>query len=248
MSSLDNRVAVVTGAGRGIGECIAMSLAAEGARVAVISRTETNAQKSAGAINAIHPDKARAYAFDVADFNACQEAGKTISADLGPVDIVVNNAGITRDGLFLRMKEEDWDAVINANLKGAFNIIKAFQKNLLKSEAGRIINISSVIGLIGNAGQTNYAASKAGLIGLTKSLAREFASRQVTANCIAPGFIVTDMTEELSQDVQDQIKAKIPLACFGDVRDIAGAVAFLAGPGGRYITGQVLTIDGGMVM
>jgi len=248
MSPLENQVAVVTGAGRGIGECIAMTLAAQGAKVAVISRTEANAAKSAEAINAIHPNKAHAYALDVGDFNACQQIGKTISTELGPVDIVVNNAGITRDGLFMRMKEEDWDAVIAANLKGAFNIIKAFQKNLLKSQAGRIINISSVCALTGNAGQTNYAASKAGLIGFTKSLAREFAPRKVTANCVAPGFIVTDMTGKLTQGIQDQVKTQIPLGEFGAVEDIAAAVAFLAGSSGRYITGQVLTVDGGMVM
>ncbi len=220
-----------------------------GANVAVVSRTEANSAKVAAALEAIRPGSARPYALDVADFAACQEAGKQIAADFGDsVDIVINNAGVTRDGLFLRMKEEDWDTVIDTNLKGAFNVVKAFQKQLLRSKAGRIINISSVIGLIGNAGQSNYAASKAGLIGLTKSLAREFAPRGVTANCIAPGFIVTDMTSELKDDIQNAIKAKIPLGSFGQPEDIAAAALYLAADSGRFVTGQVLTVDGGMVM
>jgi 3-oxoacyl-[acyl-carrier protein] reductase len=148
----------------------------------------------------------------------------------------------------LRMSEEEWDLVLNTNLKGAFNTVKAFQRSLLKSKAGRIINIASVIGLMGNAGQANYAASKAGLIGFTKSLAREFASRGVTANAVAPGFIVTDMTDVLSNEMKEGIRGKVPLGGFGEVEDIAAAVAYLAGPGGRYVTGQVLTVDGGMVM
>lgn len=249
MSNLAGRNAVITGAGRGIGEAMARAFAEAGANVAVVSRTEVNSAKVAAALDAIRPGCARPYALDVADFAACQETGKRIAADFGEsVDIVVNNAGVTRDGLFIRMKEEDWDTVLDTNLKGAFNMVKAFQKQLLRSKAGRIINISSVIGLIGNAGQSNYAASKAGLIGLTKSLAREFAPRGITANCIAPGFIVTDMTNELNEDIQNAIKAKIPLGCFGQIEDIAAAALYLAADSGRFVTGQVLTVDGGMVM
>ena len=176
------------------------------------------------------------------------EVGKNVLSDFGKVDVLVNNAGVTRDNLMLRMSEEEWDLVINTNLKGAFNTVKAFQRSLLKQSGARIINISSVIGLIGNAGQANYAASKAGLIGLTKSLAREFASRAVTVNAIAPGFIVTDMTDALSEELRDSIKAKVPLGSLGEVDDVAAAVEYLAGESGRYVTGQVLTVDGGMVI
>ncbi|QQL44361.1 3-oxoacyl-[acyl-carrier-protein] reductase [Sulfuriroseicoccus oceanibius] len=248
MQCLKDRIAVVTGAGRGIGETIARTLAAAGAKVAVVSRTEANSAKVADAINAEFPGAAKPYAVDVADFAATQEAGKQILADFGGIDIIVNNAGITRDGLFLRMKEDDWDTVLDVNLKGAFNTVKAFSKQILRSKAGRIINISSVIGLMGNAGQTNYAASKAGLIGMNKSLAREFASRGVTANTICPGFIVTDMTDELTEDMQNQIKSGIPLASFGQTEDIANTVRFLASDEARYITGQTIAVDGGMTM
>jgi 3-oxoacyl-[acyl-carrier protein] reductase len=248
MSRLSSRIAVVTGAGRGIGKAIAERFAAEGAKVAVVSRTETNAEAAAVAINALYPGAAKAYAVDVADSAGTLEMGKKIIADFGGVDILVNNAGITRDGLVLRMSEEDWDSVLDANLKGAFNMLKAVQRPILKSKFGRIINISSVIGLIGNAGQANYAASKAGLIGLSKSLAREFAGRAVTVNAIAPGFIVTDMTHELNDQQKDAILKGIPLGSFGEAVDIANAAAFLASDEARYITGQVLTVDGGMVM
>ena len=185
---------------------------------------------------------------DVSNHDAMIDAGKSVLEDFGKVDILINNAGVTRDNLMLRMTEEEWDVVLNTNLKGAFNSVKAFQRSLLKQGGARIINISSVIGLIGNAGQANYAASKAGLIGLTKSLAREFASRSVTVNAIAPGFIVTDMTDALSDELKDGIKSKIPLGELGEVDDISNAVEYLAGSGGKYITGQVLTVDGGMVI
>ncbi len=248
MKKLEGRIAIVTGAGRGIGKAIAERFAAEGAKVAVISRTETNSQNAADAINTAHPGAAKAYAVDIADHAAVVELGKRIVADLGGADILVNNAGVTRDGLALRMSDEDWDTVLDTNLKGAFNAVKAFQRNILKSKFGRIINISSVIGLIGNAGQCNYAASKAGLLGFTKSLAREFAGRAITVNAIAPGFIVTDMTNELNEQQKEGVLKQIPLSSFGEAADIANAAAFLASDEARYITGQTLAVDGGMVM
>jgi 3-oxoacyl-[acyl-carrier protein] reductase len=239
---------VVTGGGRGIGKAVALSFAAEGAKVAVVSRTEANAQSVADLINAEHPGAARAYAVDVADSVATGEMGKQVLADFGHVDILVNNAGVTRDGLLLRMSDEDWDVVLNTNLKGAFNLVKAFQRSLLKRGGARIINVASVIGLIGNAGQANYAASKAGLIGFTKSVAREFAGRSVTVNAIAPGFIETDMTDVLNDQLKEGVLSKIPLGSFGQAQDIAAAALFLASEDSRYITGQVLAVDGGMVM
>jgi 3-oxoacyl-[acyl-carrier protein] reductase len=248
MGKLQDKVAVVTGAGRGIGKAIAEKFAAEGAKVAIISRTEANSQAAAEAINAAHPGAAKGYALDVANGAAALELGKTILADFDHVDILVNNAGVTKDGLLLRMSEEDWDFVIDTNLKGAFNMVKAFQRSILKQKGARIINVASVIGLIGNAGQANYAASKAGLIGFTKSLAREFAGRGVTANVIAPGFIATDMTGVLDEKVKAAVLEKIPLGDFGQGEDIAAAALFLASPEARYITGQVLAVDGGMVM
>ncbi|MEP6776973.1 MAG: 3-oxoacyl-[acyl-carrier-protein] reductase [Chthoniobacterales bacterium] len=244
----ENKVAVVTGSGRGIGHAIALRLATEGARVASVSRTEANAKKTADEINETRPDSAKAYAVDVADHAAVQEVGARILADFGGVDILVNNAGVTRDGLSMRMSLDDWDTVINTNLKGAFNFVQALQRTMIKQRSGRIINISSVIGLIGNAGQSNYAASKAGLIGFTKSLARELASRGITVNAVAPGLIETDMTAVLSDDVRKAILGKVPLAKLGEPADIAVAVAFLASTEAKYITGQVLTVDGGMVM
>lgn len=248
MRMFTDRVVVVTGAGRGIGKEIAKAFVERGAKVAVASRTEANSQATAEELNALGKGEAKGYAVDIADFEATQEFGKQVVADLGPVEILVNNAGVTRDGLALRMSEEDWDTVLDTNLKGAFNAVKAFQRNLLKADGARIINISSVIGLTGNAGQANYAASKAGLIGFTKALAKEFASRKVCVNAVAPGFIVTDMTGELTEEVQEQVKGEIPLGFFGETSDIAHAVLYLAGPEARYITGQVLTVDGGMVM
>ncbi|MDF1825588.1 MAG: 3-oxoacyl-[acyl-carrier-protein] reductase [Verrucomicrobiales bacterium] len=248
MSEFKDRVVVVTGSGRGIGKEIAKRFVEAGAKVAVASRTEANSQAAAEEMNAVGPGEARGYAVDIADYESTIAFGKQVVGDLGPVSILVNNAGVTRDGLALRMSEEDWDTVLDTNLKGAFNAVKAFQRGLLKSDGGRIINISSVIGLMGNAGQSNYAASKAGLIGYTKALAKEFSARQVCVNAVAPGFIVTDMTDELTEEIQEAIKKDIPLGTFGETDDIANAVLFLAGGGARYITGQVLTVDGGMVM
>jgi 3-oxoacyl-[acyl-carrier protein] reductase len=244
----ENQVAIVTGAGRGIGHAIALRLAREGARVASVSRTEANAQKTADEINAARADAAKAYAVDVSDHPSVSEVGSRILADFGRVDILVNNAGVTRDGLSMRMSVDDWDTVLNTNLKGAFNFVQAVQRSMIKQRSGRIINISSVIGLIGNAGQANYAASKAGLIGLTKSLAREMASRGITVNAVAPGLIETDMTSVLSEEIRKNILSKIPLGTLGQPDDIASMVAFLASAEAKYITGQVLAVDGGMVM
>jgi 3-oxoacyl-[acyl-carrier protein] reductase len=244
----ENQVAVVTGAGRGIGHAIAVRLAKEGARVASVSRTAANAQKTADEINAARADAAKAYAVDVADQTAVQKAAAQIFTDFGRVDVLVNNAGVTRDGLSMRMSMDDWDTVLNTNLKGAFNFIQAVMRPMIKQRSGRIINISSIAGLIGNAGQANYAASKAGLIGLTKTLARELASRGITVNAVAPGLIETDMTTVLSEEIRQNILKNVPLGRLGEPEDIAGAVAYLASAEAKYITGQVLTVDGGMVM
>jgi 3-oxoacyl-[acyl-carrier protein] reductase len=244
----ENQVAIVTGAGRGIGHAIAARLASEGARVACVSRSVENAERTADELNVARVDSAKPYSVDVADHAAVQKTGAQILEDFGKVDILVNNAGVTRDGLSMRMSVEDWDTVINTNLRGAFNFVQAVERSMIKQRSGRIINISSVIGLIGNAGQTNYAASKAGLIGFTKSLARELASRSITVNAVAPGFIVTDMTGALSEEIQKSIVSRIPLSRVGEPTDIANMVAFLASAEAGYITGQVLCVDGGMVM
>jgi len=247
MSQLENQIAVVTGAGRGIGRAIALKFAAEGAGVVCVSRTQENSEKVAAEIRALGR-KAWAHAVDVADAAAVNAAAEKILADCGKVDILVNNAGVTRDGLLMRMSDADWDAVLNTNLKGAFLVTKAFSRAMIKARSGRIINIASVIGLMGNPGQSNYAASKAGLIGFTKSVARELASRGITVNAIAPGFIETDMTAELKEDLRAVVLKQIPLGGFGQPDDIANAAVFLASPAARYITGQVLAVDGGMVM
>jgi len=244
----DNQVAIVSGAGRGIGHAITLRLASEGARVACVSRTEANAKRTADEINGKYADSAKAYAVDVADHGAVQKIGAQILEEFGKIDILVNNAGVTRDGLSVRMSIEAWDVVINTNLKGAFNFVQAVQRAMIKRRSGRIINISSVIGLIGNAGQTNYAASKAGLIGFTKALARELASRNITVNAVAPGFIATDMTARLTDEIKKTLEAQIPLGKTGQPENIASAVAFLASAEASYITGQVLSVDGGMVM
>src|SRR4051812_24955273 len=247
MGQLDNQIAVVTGAGRGIGRAIALKFATEGADVVCVSRTLENSEKVAGEVRAAGR-KSWAFAVDVADSTAVSKAGEEILAQALRVDILVNNAGVTRDGLLMRMKDDDWDAVLNTNLRGAFLFTRAFNRALFKQRSGTIINVASVIGLIGNAGQANYAASKAALIGFTKSIAREFAPRGITANALAPGFVETDMTSSLNEQIRGDILKQIPLAKFGQPEDIANAALFLASPAARYITGQVLTVDGGMVM
>ncbi len=236
----ENQNAVVTGAGRGIGHAIAVRLASEGARVACVSRSDENAKRTADELNSLRADSAKHYAVDVADHAAVQKIGAQILEDFIKIDILANNAGVTRDGLAMRMSVEDWDTVINTNLRGAFNFTQAIIRPMIKRRSGRIINITSVIGLIGNAGQANYAASKAGLIGFTKSLARELASRNITVNAVAPAG--------LSDEIKKTIQSQIPLGKTGAPEDVASTVAFLASAEANYITGQVVCVDGGMVM
>jgi 3-oxoacyl-[acyl-carrier protein] reductase len=244
---LAGRVAVVTGGGKGIGLAIARRLAAEGAAVVATGRDQAAldafvraAEEAGGRALALPADVSRAG-------EAERICAKTLEA-FGKADILVNNAGVTRDGLLLRMSDEDWDMVLDTNLKGAFWAIRAFMRPMIKQRWGRIVNITSVIGLIGNAGQANYAASKAGLIGLTKSVAKELATRHITSNAVAPGFIETAMTEALGEKVREGLKAQIPLGRLGTADDVAHAVAFLCSEDAGYVTGQVLPVDGGMVM
>lgn len=244
--SLNGKTALVTGASRGIGRAIALRLAEDGANVAVIYAG--SADKAEAVVNEITAlgVNAKAYQCNVADSAAVNETVKAVTNDLGKIDILVNNAGITRDGLMLRMKDEDFDAVLDTNLKGAFNMIRACYSGFIRKKSGRIINISSVSGIIGNAGQANYSASKAGVIGLTKSVARELASRGITCNAVAPGFIQTDMTENLGDN--NPLLNSIPLGRMGKPEDIAAAVAFLASDSAAYITGEVLKVDGGLAI
>lgn len=244
--SLNGRTALVTGASRGIGRAIALRLAEDSANVAVIYAG--SADKAEAVVNEITAlgVNAKAYRCNVADSAAVNETVKAVTNDLGKIDILVNNAGITRDGLMLRMKDEDFDAVLDTNLKGAFNMIRACYSGFIRKKSGRIINISSVSGIMGNAGQANYSASKAGVIGLTKSVARELASRGITCNAVAPGFIQTDMTENLGDN--NPLLNSIPLGRMGKPEDIAAAVAFLASDSAAYITGEVLKVDGGLAI
>lgn len=243
---LEGKKAVVTGSTRGIGRAIALELAKHGADVAIIGTTQGPAAKEVVVEALGYGVTAKFYSCDVSDFEAAGEVCKAIAADFGGVDILVNNAGVTRDNLLLRMSEDDFDTVIGVNLKGAFNITKHLSRFLIKSSGGRIINISSVSGLMGNAGQINYSASKAGLIGMTKTLAKEFAGKSVTCNAIAPGFIETDMTAVLSDEISENIKKSIPLKRFGKAHDVAALALFLASGSAAYITGEVIRVDGGM--
>lgn len=245
---LKGKVALVTGASRGIGRAIALELARSGADIAVIYAGNAQAAAATVADIAALGVRAKAYACDVADFDAVAETVKAVTADLGPVYVLVNNAGITRDKLTLQMKQEDFEKVIDVNLKGAFNFIRHTYSGFVRSRAGRIINITSVSGLMGNAGQANYAAAKAGLIGLTKSVARELAARGVTCNAVAPGFVQTDMTDQMPASAREALLGAIPMKRGGVPEDIASAVAFLASDAAGYITGTVLQVDGGLNM
>jgi 3-oxoacyl-[acyl-carrier protein] reductase len=241
-------VALITGAARGIGRAIALELARPGLTMylndVALGADAARTQKDVEAKGS----QARLIEFNVADFSQVQHGLEAIVQESGRLDLLVNNAGITRDNLILRMKEDEWDAVLTVNLKGAYNCIRAASKTMVKQRFGRIINISSVVGVMGNAGQANYVASKAGLIGLTKSVARELASRQITVNAVAPGFIQTEMTESLPEKVKAEMLAQIPLGRFGTPAEVAQAVAFLASAAAAYLTGQVIHVNGGMLM
>ena len=245
---LKGKSALVTGASRGIGRAIAIEQARQGVNVAV--NFAGNAQKAEEVVAEIKPLGSQAFAIkaDVANSDEVAAMVKETVDAFGSLDILINNAGITRDGLIMRMKEDDWDAVINTNLKGVFNCSKAVTRQMMKQRYGRIINISSVVGVLGNAGQANYVAAKAGVIGLTKTLARELANRNINVNAVAPGFIETDMTDELSEEIKQELLKQIPLAKLGKAEDIASVVRFLVSEDAKYMTGQTLHVDGGMVM
>jgi len=242
---LDGRKAVITGAGRGIGRAIAATLVSHGAHVAIVDidgETAEAAAKEMSDAGAV----ARAYELDITDSDAVMSSFKAIAEEMGGLDILVNNAGLTRDNLLLRMSPDDWDLVMKVNLKGAYNCIRAAVRPMMSQRSGRIISIASVVGILGNAGQANYAASKAGLIALTKSVAKEFASRGITANAVAPGFIETPMTDKLSEKVREDFMSMVLLKRFGTTADVANLVAFLASDEADYITGQTISVDGGM--
>ena len=245
---LEGKIALVTGAAKGIGRAIALALAADGATVVVnYNGSKERAEQVVEEIKALGAD-GMAYQCNVADTAATADMVKEVIKTYGKLDILVNNAGITRDNLIMKMSEEDFDAVIDANLKGCFNTIKAVSRQMLKQRAGRIINITSVSGILGNAGQANYAASKAGIIGLTKTMARELASRGITVNAVAPGFVDTDMTQVLPENVKEAATAQIPLGRFGKPEDNANMVAYMASEKASYITGQIISVDGGMAI
>ena len=242
----EQRGALITGAGRGIGAAIALTLAKENTDIAVVDYADESAAAETLAALREAGAAARYYRCDVSDFAAAKEVVDAIVKDFGKIDILVNNAGITADKLILRMEEEDWDKVLAVNLKGCFNMIKHVTPYMMRKRCGRIVSVSSVVGLMGNAGQANYAASKAGIVGLTKTVAKEFGPRNITANAVAPGFIKTAMTEALSEEQKKAMYKLIPLGCLGETQDIANAVKFLVSDDARYITGVVLKVDGGM--
>lgn len=243
-----NKVALVTGASRGIGRAIALDLAKNGAKVVVnYAGNQTKAEEVVAEIGQLGQE-AIAIKADVSNSEEVTSMVKEVISTFGSLDILINNAGITRDGLIMRMKEEDWDSVIDTNLKGVFNCSKAVTRQMMKQRYGRIVNLSSVVGVMGNAGQANYVAAKAGVIGLTKSLARELANRNITVNAVAPGFIETDMTDELSSEIKEELMKQIPLAKLGKASDVASVVRFLVSDEANYMTGQTLNVDGGMVM
>ena len=246
--NLTGKVAVVTGGSRGIGRAICLRLAAMGAKVLVNFVSQPDAAQETVSLIKAKGGEAEITQFNVADNSQVQDAFKKILDENSRIDILVNNAGITRDGLLLKMKEEQWDEVLDTNLKGSFNCIKAVSRSMMKQRWGRIINIASVIGFAGNAGQANYAAAKAGMVGLTKSAAKELASRGVTVNGVAPGYIVTDMTSGLTEEITEKIKSEIPMGSLGDADDVAAAVAYLASEESRYVTGQFIHVNGGMFM
>ena len=243
---LENKVALVTGAGRGIGRAIAIALAKEGAEVVVNYNGSEERAKEVKQTIEENGGKASIYKCNVSDFEACEAMIKDIVKEHGRLDILVNNAGITKDGLIMKMKDEDFDSVLNVNLKGTFNTIRHSARQMLRQKSGKIINISSVSGILGNAGQANYAASKAGVIGLTKTMARELGSRGITVNAIAPGFVDTEMTGVLSEEIRENACRQIILGRFGKPEDIANVAVFLASDKADYITGQVISVDGGM--
>ncbi len=247
MGNLNDKIALVTGAGRGIGQAIALKLAANGADVAVVDLKPEFCTETCDKVRALGR-RAWAYGADVSKAASVEETVAKVLADCGKVDILVNNAGITKDTLLMRMSEADWDMVLDINLKGTFLFTKALARDFVRQRSGRIVNIASVIGLVGNAGPCTYGASKAGVIGLTKSVARELASRSVTCNAVAPGFIETKMTAALGEEIRQKLMTQIPLRRLGSPEDVANAVHFLASDQAAYITGQVLTVDGGMVM
>jgi 3-oxoacyl-[acyl-carrier protein] reductase len=246
--SLNGKVALVTGGSRGIGRAIALRLAGMGAQVAINYVSNPGAAQETVDLITAQGGKGGVFQFDVSDSGAVNEAMAGILEEYGSIDILVNNAGITRDGLLMKMKEESWDQVLDTNLKGAFNCIKAVNRPMMKKRWGRIVNISSVIGFLGNAGQANYAAAKAGLAGLTRSVARELASRNITVNGVAPGYIDTDMTRDLAEEVTEKILGEIPMRAMGSADDVAGAVAYLVSEDARYVTGQFIHVNGGMFM